>query len=48
MTAEGLSRRISDPDVRAKYVEAFQPSDFEGVLDYYKANYPVSGTAGCF
>lgn len=40
LTAEGLARRISDPEVRAKYVEAFQRSDFEGMLNYYKANYP--------
>jgi len=40
VTAEGLARRITDPEVRAKYVEAFQRSDFEGMLDYYKANYP--------
>jgi epoxide hydrolase 4 len=40
LSAEGLARRVSDPDVRAKYVEAFQRSDFEGMLNYYKANYP--------
>ena len=40
LTAEGLARRVSDPDVRAKYVEAFQHSDFEAMLNYYKANYP--------
>src|SRR5579871_3959192 len=40
LTAEGLARRISDPEIRAKYVEAFQRSDFEGMLNYYKANYP--------
>ena len=40
LTAEGLARRIADPEVRAKYVEAFQRSDFEAMLNYYKANYP--------
>lgn len=40
LTAEGLARRVSDPEVRAKYVEAFQRSDFEAMLNYYKANYP--------
>src|SRR5271169_6223454 len=40
LTAEGLARRISDPEVRAKYLEAFQRSDFEAMLNYYKANYP--------
>jgi pimeloyl-ACP methyl ester carboxylesterase len=40
LTAEGLARRISDPDARAKYTEAFARSDFEAMLNYYKANYP--------
>jgi epoxide hydrolase 4 len=40
VTAEGLARRIADPEVRAKYLEAFQRSDIEAMLNYYKANYP--------
>ena len=40
VTAEGLARRISDPEARAKYLEAFQRSDIEAMLNYYKANYP--------
>jgi pimeloyl-ACP methyl ester carboxylesterase len=40
VTAEGLARRIPDPEVRAKYLEAFQRSDIEAMLNYYKANYP--------
>ena len=32
--------RIKDPDLRAKYLEAFQRSDMEAMLDYYKRNYP--------
>ena len=40
VTAEGLARRISDPEAHAKYLEAFQRSDIEAMLNYYKANYP--------
>ncbi len=40
LTAEGLARRIRDPQIRARYVEAFQRSDFEAMLHYYKQNYP--------
>src|ERR1043165_3652666 len=40
MTAENLSGWVRDPDARTRYVEAFQHSDFEGMLNYYKRNYP--------
>ncbi len=40
LTAQGLSRWVADPDARARYVEAFARSDFEAMLNYYKANYP--------
>src|SRR6202790_3574750 len=40
LTAEGLARRITDPEVRDKYVAAFQRPDFEACLNYYKRNYP--------
>jgi pimeloyl-ACP methyl ester carboxylesterase len=30
----------TDAGVRARYLEAFQRSDIEAMLDYYKANYP--------
>lgn len=40
VNAEGLARRIADPEARAKYLEAFQRSDIEAMLNYYKANYP--------
>jgi pimeloyl-ACP methyl ester carboxylesterase len=39
-TAEGLSAWVTDPAARARYVEAFQRSDFEAMLNYYKRNYP--------
>jgi len=40
LTAEGLALRITDPAVKARYVEAFKRSDFEAMLNYYKQNYP--------
>lgn len=40
ITAEGLAFWVKDPAVRAKYIEAFQRSDFEAMLNYYKRNYP--------
>jgi pimeloyl-ACP methyl ester carboxylesterase len=41
ITAEGLARRIKDPQVRERYVEAFRRSDFEAMHNYYKQNYPA-------
>ena len=40
LTAEGLAFWVSDLNARKKYVEAFRRSSFEGMLNYYKANYP--------
>ncbi|HWE39852.1 MAG TPA: alpha/beta hydrolase [Isosphaeraceae bacterium] len=40
LTAEGLTFWVTDPDAKPKYVEAFQKSSFEAMLNYYKANYP--------
>ena len=40
LTAEGLTFWVQEPDARAKYIEAFQRSSLEGMLSYYKANYP--------
>ena len=31
---------VKDTDARKKYVEAFERSSMEGMLNYYKANYP--------
>ena len=39
-TAEALAGWVTDPAARARYVEAFERSDFEAMLHYYKANYP--------
>ncbi len=40
LTAEGLAAWVTDPEARAKYIEAFRRSDFEAMLSYYKRNYP--------
>ena len=46
LTAEALAGWVSDESARRRYVEAFGRSDFEAMLNYYKANYPdVSATA---
>ncbi len=37
---EMLAFWVKDPDARKKYVEAFKRSSMEGMLNYYKANYP--------
>ncbi len=39
LSAEGLAGWV-DEDARPRYVEAFGRSDFEAMLNYYKANYP--------
>jgi epoxide hydrolase 4 len=40
VTPEMLTFWIHDPAARAKYLEAFKRSSMEGMLNYYKANYP--------
>ena len=40
LTAERLAFWVRDPDARKKYLEAFERSSFEAMLNYYKANYP--------
>lgn len=37
---EALARWVSDPEARPRYVEAFERSDFEAMLYYYKRHYP--------
>ncbi len=41
LSAAGLAGWVSDEGARARYVEAFERSSFEGMMAYYKANYPV-------
>jgi epoxide hydrolase 4 len=43
MTPEVLSSWVRDPAARTHYVEAFERSDFEAMLNYYKRNYPRGG-----
>jgi pimeloyl-ACP methyl ester carboxylesterase len=40
LTARGLTFWVKDDDAREKYVQAFERSSFEAMLNYYKANYP--------
>ena len=40
ITPELLATWVREPDARKKYVEAFKRSSMEGMLNYYKANYP--------
>ncbi len=40
LSADRLARWVSDPEAREKYVEAFERSDFEAMLYYYKRHYP--------
>ena len=40
LTAKGLTFWVKDIEARKKYVEAFERSSFESMLNYYKANYP--------
>lgn len=40
MTPQTISRWVKDKEARAHYVEAFERSYFEGMLNYYKQNYP--------
>ena len=40
LSAQQLARWVSDPEARPRYVEAFERSDFEAMLYYYKRHYP--------
>ena len=40
LTAQALTFWVRDPEARKRYVAAFEASDFEAMLNYYKANYP--------
>ena len=40
LTAEGLTFWVKERQAKEKYIEAFRRSSFEGMLNYYKANYP--------
>jgi pimeloyl-ACP methyl ester carboxylesterase len=40
LSPEMLAFWVKEPEARAKYVEALKRSSLEGMLNYYKANYP--------
>jgi epoxide hydrolase 4 len=42
LTAESVSQRITDPEAKKKYLEAFQRPDFDfkNVMDYYRVKFP--------
>lgn len=40
LTAAGLAFWVQDPAAKARYVAALERSSLEGMLNYYKANYP--------
>ncbi len=44
LTAVGLAGWVNDESAKQKYVAAFERSDFEAMLNYYKANYPKTGS----
>lgn len=44
ITAEQLVGWVTDKQARPKYIAAFKRSSFEGMLNYYKANYPRAST----
>jgi pimeloyl-ACP methyl ester carboxylesterase len=46
MNAQTLSGWVSDPQAREHYVKAFEGSDFDGMLNFYKANYPSGAGDG--
>lgn len=40
LTPERLAQWVTDAAAKPRYIEAFNKSDFESMLNYYKANYP--------
>ncbi len=46
MTAANLAGWVRDEEARKHYVAAFERSDFAGMLNYYKANYPTPPPPG--
>lgn len=40
LTPELLALWVKEPEARQEYVQAFRRSSLEGMLNYYKANYP--------
>ena len=40
LTAAGLAQWVTDADAKKKYIEAFERSDFDAMMNYYRRNYP--------
>lgn len=40
LTAERLASWVTDPAARPRYIEAFQRSDFNAMMHFYRRNYP--------
>ena len=40
LTPEAIAGWVREPEAREKYVAAFRKSSLEGMLNYYRANYP--------
>jgi pimeloyl-ACP methyl ester carboxylesterase len=40
ISLERLTQWVTDPAAKPRYLEAFEKSDVEAMLNYYKANYP--------
>lgn len=40
LSAAKLSEWVTDPGARKKYVEAFEKSDLDAMMNYYRRNYP--------
>lgn len=45
MNPQTLSGWVTEPAAREKYVDAFGRSNFDGMLAYYKQNYPRAGNS---
>ena len=46
VTPDQLAGWVKEEDARKEYVRAFQRSSIEGMLNYYKANYPRPANDG--
>ena len=46
LTAQRLAGWVTDASARERYVKAFERSDFEAMLNYYKANFPSASQTG--
>ncbi|HLG75423.1 MAG TPA: alpha/beta hydrolase [Ktedonobacteraceae bacterium] len=40
LTAERLAAWVTDPEVKARYIEAFERSSFPALMSYYQQNFP--------